>query len=481
MRARDSVASFTLQSADPVRPAGRSDGGTAYTFWSKHPQPAPMSPSPPPPTEPEPLGRFGLTRRERWSAIAAAAAAIALFVLLVVLFWKPGPPSTVVMSTGLEDGAYHAFGKRYQQILARSGVHLVLKPSAGALENLERLRGHKDGVTVALVQGGLAQPGDETKLVTLGAVAYEPVWMFHRATLPIQRFGDIAGLKVAGGVVGGGTRKVVETMMERNGIAGMQPPIVPLGGGAAADALERGEVDVAIFVSSAESPVIQRLLRANNVALWSTPRADAYVRQMPFLTRIEIPEGAADLARNLPPRPTTMVSLKADLVAVEDIHPVVVELLLDAAREIHGGGGLLRHPGEFPSEDTAEFPMSADAERFYRGGSSVLRRYLPYWAAVWIQRLLFFGLPLLAVGIPLFRTVPGLLRWSIRRRIYRWYGELSFLEQAVRRGQGDRATQIKRLEEIESRINRLRIPLSFAGEAYTLRSHVEMVRAQLVR
>lgn len=423
--------------------------------------------------------RFGLSWRERLIALGVLAAALLLMALLIVTFWKPGPPGRVVMSTGAEDGAYHAYGRRYKEILARSGVELVLKPSAGAVENLERLRTKKDGVTVALVQGGLIQPSDEGHLVSLGAVAYEPLWVFHRDNFSLDRFAVIATLRVAAGATGSGTRKVAENFLARNGVTSMNSSLLPLGGVKAAEALERGEVDVAIFVSSVDGAAVQRLMRADHVALWSMRRADAYVRQMPELTRVDVPEGAFDLMRNLPPTPTQLVSLKASLVATDDIHPVMVDLLLDAAREVHGGGGLIQRPSEFPSPDATEIGMSPDAERYYKGGPSVLRRYLPFWAVVWLQRLVFFGLPVLAIGIPLLRVMPGVYRWGIRRRIYRWYGELSFIERAVAQGTGDRDAQLKRLDEMDDRINRLRVPLSFASEAYQLRAHVLMVRERL--
>ena len=420
-----------------------------------------------------------MTAHERWIAFGVALAALLLIGLLIAAFWQPGPPRRVVMSTGAEDGAYHAYGLRYKEILARSGVELVLKLSAGAVENLERLRSKKDGVTLALVQGGLAQPGDETRLVSLGAVAYEPLWVFHRSTVSIDRFNVLALLRVTAGAPGSGTRKVAERFLQLNGVAVLDPPLLALGGLKAAAALQSGEVDVAIFVSAPDGAAVQQLMHAEGVSLLSMRRADAYVRQMPEFTKVEFPEGSIDLKRNLPPTLTQLVSLKASLVATDDIHPVMVDLLLDAAREVHGGGGLMRRPGEFPSADSTEFPMSSDAERYFKSGPSGLRRYLPFWAVVWIQRLIFFGLPVIAVGLPLFRLTPGVYRWGIRRRIYRWYGELAFIERGLAANSGDRDAHLRRLAEIEDRINRLRIPPSFASEAYTLRSHVQMVRQQL--
>ena len=67
----------------------------------------------------------------------------------------------------------------------------------------------------------------------------------------------------------------------------------------------------------------------------------------------------------------------------------------------------------------------------------------------------------------------------MRRRIYRWYGELAFIERAAADRRGSRDAQVRRLDEIEARINGLRVPASFAGEAYTLRLHMRMVRERL--
>ena len=435
--------------------------------------PAPLPPSPADAT------RLGLSRRERVIAMVVFALAALLVATLVATFWRPGPPDRVVMSTGAEDGAYHAFALRYRAALARAGVELELRPSAGAVQNLERLRDPASGVSVALVQGGLASPDAVDGLVSLGAVAYEPVWVFHRAGLRLERFGDLAALRVAAGAPGSGTRLLAEQFFQRHGLDPASTTLLPLSGLKAAEAVERGEADAAFIVSAPEGAAVRRLLEANAVDLWSMRHADAYVRQFPVLTRIDIPEGAADLRQNLPRRAVTLVSVKANLVARDDLHPVLVDLLLDAAREVHAGGGVVQRPGEFPSLDAAEYPASAEAERYYKRGPSALRRYLPFWAVVWIERFIFFGLPLLAVGIPLARLTPAVYRWAIRRRIYRWYDQLVLVERAVSAGHGSREDLLARLAQIEARINRLRIPPAYGSEAYTLRTHVELVRQRL--
>jgi TRAP-type uncharacterized transport system substrate-binding protein len=427
----------------------------------------------------EATGAFGLTRRDRVLGVALLLVAVLLVIGLVAAFWRPGPPEKVYMGSGTEDGAYEGFARRYREILARSGVELVLVPSAGAVANLDRLRRPDGGVDVVFAQGGLAQPGDETRLVSLGAVAYESLWFFHRASQPLERLDGLRGLRIAAGPPGSGTRRMMEVLLQNLGLSDMAAALVPLGGLKAAEALERGEIDVAMYVSAAEAPAIERLLHADGIELLSVVRADAYVRKIPVLTRVDIPEGAVDLRHNRPSKPVTLLALKALLVAKPDIHPVLIDLLLDAAREVHGGGSLVNAPGLFPAAEGSEYPMAGDAERYYKAGPSSLRSWLPYWAVVWVQRLIFLGLPVVLVGIPLLRLMPDLYRWTVRRRVYRWYGELSFLERAALEGKGPREAQLKRLDRIEARVNALRVPASFAGEAYTLREHVRLVRERL--
>ena len=423
---------------------------------------------------------LGMPRRERTLALAFIGVVLLVMAGLIAAFWKPAPPKLVVMSTGVADGAYHAFGLKYQQILARSGIRLELKPSSGAVENLQRVRTREDGVTIALVQGGIARPDDGHLVASLGGMFYEPVWVFHRKASVITGLATTSGKRFAAGLPGSGTRLLADTLFAPSMFpSGSPPTLVDAGGLEAARALLAGEVDAAMFVSAPDAPAVQQLLHAPGIELLSLRRAEAFTRQFPFFTRIDLPEGAVDLGRNLPPADTTLVAATASLVVASDIHPVIVDLMLEAAREVHGRGSLVSRPGQFPSAEAPEYPLSPDAERFYKSGPSGLARYLPFWAVVWIQRLLFLGLPVLAIGIPLLRFMPVVYRWSMRRRIYRWYGELAFIERAATRGQGDRAAQRRRLDDIEGRVSAMRVPPAFASEAYTLKMHVQMVRGLL--
>jgi TRAP transporter TAXI family solute receptor len=417
-----------------------------------------------------------LSRRDVALIVLPVAVLIAAAVWGLSHYAGPAPPKVVVMGTGPLDGAYHAFAQRYKAALAEYGITLELWTTAGSVENLERLKDGRDGMSVALVQGGLANAENAPELVTLGSVFYEPSWLFYRAGQSLELGNQLRGKRIAIGVPGSGTREVALRVLREIGLAQAPTVVRELGGLAAAEALEKGGVDAVFYVAASDAPGVQRLLSAPGVQLLSTKRAETFARRMPFLHKLTLPEGGVDLARNIPPRDVTLLALTAQLIAVEDIHPAVVELLLEAAKKVHGGPGLLQRQGEFPAPHDLDLPLSPDAERFYRNGPSVLRRYLPFWAAVWINRFIFVVVPLLIVAIPVLRGIPALYRWRMRRNIYRWYGELRFTEDAVRRGEGDPAAQRARLDQMEERLGRMHVPVAYAAEFYILRSHVQWVR-----
>ena len=46
-------------------------------------------------------------------------------------FVEPAPPKKIVISTGSESGAYYHFAQRYATILAKNGITLEVRASAG--------------------------------------------------------------------------------------------------------------------------------------------------------------------------------------------------------------------------------------------------------------------------------------------------------------------------------------------------------------
>ena len=425
------------------------------------------------------------SRRELLIFALPALVLIAAAFALAWQFVRPAPPKKIVISTGAPGGAYHYFGERYRDKLAQDGIEVELRPSSGAVENLRRLK-TDDSVDVGFLQGGIANEPDSDDLATLGSMYLEPVWVFHRkADARLDRIDQLKGRRIAVGTAGSGAQLFALQLLAANGFATDDPRLVAVGGMDAVAALKRGEVEAFFVVGAPQAPVVDALLHTPDIGLLSFAQAVGFVRHFPHLVKITLPRGAIDIRGDQPPRDVQLLAATANLVVKADIHPAIVTLLLKHARDIHSPPGLLQAANSFPTPQDHALPIHPMARRFYDSGPPLLQRYLPFWLAVLIDRLFVMLLPLFAVVIPLSKVIPAIYNWRMRARVYRWYGELKFLEAEIdRAGQDGHSlaaldTFLGRLDRIEERAARRKLPLAFSNELYTLREHIGLVRRRL--
>ncbi|HEX4389606.1 MAG TPA: TAXI family TRAP transporter solute-binding subunit [Steroidobacteraceae bacterium] len=382
------------------------------------------------------------------------------------------------MSTGAPGSDYETLGQRYRAILKRSGIDLQLRPSAGAVENLERLNDPRSGVAIAFVQGGLTSEARSPALESLGAMFFQPLWFFSRLP-PDARLDALRGKRLAVGPEGSGTRVLSLQLLALNNIDPSFAQFLPLSTQAAGAGLLHGDIEAATMVSSWESDTVRRLLASPELNAVSFPRADAYVALYPYLTKLRVPMGVGDLATNRPPSDVSLVAPKASLIVRRDLHPALKNLLLEAATEIHSAPGIFARAGQFPAAEPGDLPLSRDAQQFYKSGPPFLQRYLPFWLATFTSRLLVLLIPVMGVAYPLLRFAPAFYGWSMRRRVYRLYGELKFIEAEIESTRGHVAADVDvRLQRLQERANRLQVPVSFASLLYQLRTHIQLVRQQ---
>jgi TRAP-type uncharacterized transport system substrate-binding protein len=413
----------------------------------------------------------------------AIVVALALIIGLVLALLGPAPPRTVIMATGPEGSAYHEFGKRYRALLQRQGVELRLVTTNGSVDNVQRLRDAQSGVSVAFVQSGITSEQESPELVSLGTVFLEPMWMFVRGPTPVLKRDMLKGLRVSIGQEGSGTRRLALELIRATGLSLDGVEMLSLTPLQVAEAMPRGDVGFAVLVGPWESKAVRALLTADGVSALSFPRADAHVALRPYLYKLVLPEGAADLAKNRPPKALTLVAPKASLVVRSDLHPALAYLLLDVASQVHSQPGIFHQAGQFPAAEPIDLPLSADARQFYQSGRPFLQRYLPFWVAVFAARLLVILIPVVGVLYPLLRLLPALYGWGMRRRIFALYGELKFLEAEIESHAPGKPIDDLRagLEKLEQRANYMRVPVTFTHMLYTLRLHIRLVRERLER
>jgi len=425
---------------------------------------------------------FGLGR-------AAALSAVLLISLVTIfaVFWffYSAPPRTIIITSGPEGSIFRRNAEKYRTILARNGVKVKVLPSQGSLENLKRLADPSFKVDIGFVQGGVAAGLAIDKLTSLGSVSYEPLLVFYRSTRSLDLLSQLSGKRLAIGPEGSGTRSLALVLLDANGIEpGGATALADLDAEDAAKALIEGRVDAVFLMGDAASPQTMRtLLRTPGIRLFDFKQADGYARRIGYLNKLDLPKGSIDFGRDIPAHDISLIGPTVELIARTGLHPALSDLLLEAAREVHGKSGLFKRQGEFPAPLEREFPISLDAGRFYKSGKSFLYRYLPFRLASLVNRFLVVAVPLVVVLLPGLRSIPALYRWRIRLRIYRWYRALLVLERELfaRVATEEREKVLGRLDHIEEEVNKMKVPASFADQFYVLRGHIDFVRDRLLK
>lgn len=449
----------------------------------------------PTPKRPRRTMRETLLSARELAATALPFVAIAVG-LIGAAYWvlEPQPPKRVVLATGPDNTAYAAFGERYAKELKRHGIEVVLRPTAGARENVRLLRDPKQDVSLAFAQGGASEAAravdeDQTgiPLVALGSLFYEPVWIFYRAEAAkrlgpeatLTQLTQLRGWKVNTGARGSGTPGLVRKLLQSNLMEREELVRSSLDETAGVVALLAGDIDATVLVSAPESLMVQMLLQTPGVKLFEFAQAEAYARRHGFLSPVTLARGVADLTRDVPPHDVPMVAAVTSLVAREGTHPALVQLFVQAAQRIHGSGGWVQRAGRFPAAQGAEYPLAREAERWFRSGPPVLQRYLPFWMANLVDRMWVALFSIIAVLIPLARVLPPLYQFRIRSRVFRWYRRLREVEDSMREPGADREALIAELDRLDASAERISVPLSYTDELYALRQNIALVRARL--
>jgi hypothetical protein len=427
---------------------------------------------------------FGLSR-----ALALAAVLLTALVLVSALFWffHSAPPHTITITGGPPGSSFETNAWKYSRILASNGVTLRILPSLGSLENLQRLQDPSFHVDIGFVQGGVTDATNSTssKLVSLGSVSYQPLLVFYRCATPVTLLSELKGKRLAIGPVGSGTRALASTLLELNGF-GMNGPttLLNLDAEEAAKALLEDRVDAVFLMGdSASSQIMRQLLLAPGIQLLDFKQADGYTRRVSYLNRLEMPEGSIDFGKNIPAQDLHLVGPTVELLARPNLHPALSDLLLEAARGVHGGAKLMQRKGEFPAPLEHDFPISQDAGRYYKSGKGFLYSSLPFWLASLLNRILVAFVPMLVVLIPGLRIIPALYKWRVRLLIAKRYRALLAVERDLF-GQPTPATRqelLDRLTTIEQSVNSMKVPASFGDQFYGLRGHLGFVRDRLVQ
>jgi len=428
-------------------------------------------------------------QRELLFTIGAAFLVIAAAFWFAFQFVQPAPPMKMTIATASKGSPYYRLAEQYQQYLARSHVVLELKETDGSFENLKLLRDPRSGVQLGFLQGGIANKKDVPELLSIGRVSYEPLWVFYRDSGALDQLAQLKGKRVLVGPPESGTQDLAMRLLAVSGVNPETATLITMELPDYIDALEAGKADAGFLVLAPNAATIQKLFNAPNIHLMNFAQADAYSQLFPYLSRLVLKQGVIDLTKNIPDSDQVLLATQTALVARDDLHPALVNLLTQAVINVHaqpvidptGKAQVFQRAGEFPITVDPEFPVAEEAQRVYKSGPPFFQRYLPFWLATLVDRMIVLLLPFIGIVIPLIRILPMAYAWNVRRRILYWYRELRKVEADLDASASpEQLSQLRsNIEQIEEAVSRTAIPQNFSDQFYTLRAHIDVVRRRL--
>ncbi|HEY6255812.1 MAG TPA: TAXI family TRAP transporter solute-binding subunit [Xanthobacteraceae bacterium] len=428
--------------------------------------------------------------RARWREFLITAgpaiAVIATVLWVTSQFVSPAPPRKIVIAAAVNGSPYYRWAEQYQKFLAQSSITLEIRETSGSAENLRLINDPASDVQVAFLQGGIASTRDGPDLRSLGRLFYEPLWVFYHGDGALDRLTALKGKRILVGPAGSGTNQLAIRLLAANGVTGATATLVNMELPDYVETLEKGAADAGLLVLGPDARTIGRLFKTSNVRLMSLAEADAYAQRFPFLTRLDLKQGVIDFDRNVPAIDTALVTTTAALIVRDDLHSALANLMTQAIVEVHGKpvidangeAAIFSRAAEFPLAADPEFPLADEARRVYRSGPPLLQRYMPFWLATLLDRLIVLLVPIIGLSIPLMRFAPLLYTWRVRRGIVRWYGELKKVEAGAR-GPDQVAHALAEIDRIEATVSNIALPLGFTNQLYDLREHIDIVRRRL--
>jgi TRAP transporter TAXI family solute receptor len=413
------------------------------------------------------------------AAITALVAAGLIVGAAIVFFIRSAPPTEVTLTTGTEGSLFQNIALRYAKILKEKGVAVKVLTSNGSFENMERLKNPASHVDVGMVQSGVSSKVDAENLVSLGSISQIPLLVFYRGK-KIEFLSELKNRKIAIGPEGSGTNLLAKAVLDLNGIKNKNGTrLMALDADKAVADLKAGRIDVAFTMSESTSlDLLISLIFEKGIQVYSFKQVEGYVRKLDYLTELVAPAGIIDFGKNIPNHDVSLIGSTIELIAVKDLHPALSDLLLEAATQVHGRPGIFQHRGEFPAAVELSIPISSDALRYYKSGKSFFYRYLPFWLASLVSRILVIFVPAFVILIPVVRTILAFFQWKVKAKIYQHYRELLTVERTAQaeHDPAKLAELRENVDRIEDLVSKMRVKGAYANQVYALRLHIDYVR-----
>jgi TRAP-type uncharacterized transport system substrate-binding protein len=410
----------------------------------------------------------------------AALSVLAFVILLVVLTRLTAPPEFDFLA-GPKDSTFYRDAMRFKDILMRDGVRLNVIETRGSLDNL-RLLLEAEEPTAAFMDAVGAIELAETRvardsgvapedivspfdqLTSLGAIYLQPIWIFVLADSVLEGVEDMNEARLGVGPEGSSSRMLAESFLQ-NVRGEVTVELVEIGGAdefleveEVTAALRTGQVQAVIAAGQPQNRIIDGVLRTPDIRAANVRRAEAYALHFPYLVTVRLPEGGYDLGEDIPGDDLLTLAASTELIVTDLFPPPLADLLLQATSEVHGEASLFTERNAFPNPDMVSINLSTSAARYYESGPPLLRKYLPFQLATWIDRFIMVVVAFGSIAIAVFSILPKLIEMHLDRQLQAAYRRMEEVEKAFVAG-SDRSTLLAILDDVDTDTSDIRIRL----------------------
>lgn len=402
-------------------------------------------------------------------------------IFITLTFINPAPPDEIKILIGESYSKNKAYASIDSALLKQHGIKLNIQETSSDIDNIKLLKQDHSDVDLAFIEDGVAGHEGVGHLESLGSIYYEPFWVLCRCKSNVKNLAKLKGMRIAVGLEGGGSNVLTTSLLRSVGINSSNSILFKISDEEAVDALVNGTIDVAIIVDTSDSLLVKRALNDPKVHLVSLEDAEALVSQHSYLHHLTLPESAIDIARNIPSKTIHLIATTMMIVKSENMHPALEYLMIKVMKQVHSGSGPLHAKNAFPSMQGSDFPLSKQAENFYRFGPPFVDKYLPFWASTFVSITLIVALPLVVILLPISKALTFTYNSYMRWRLFKYYGELRYLELQlnIEHNELDRDYFYRKLNDIEAKAKAMKLPIRYSQYHYELMSNIDFVRSKI--
>ena len=359
-----------------------------------------------------PLGTWRGKALLRFFLLVVAAAAVAAFASRFGVSHDYAYLHASLLA-GAPGGRYHSLSTRLATRAQREHGSLIVVPTAGSIENVNRLIENQGrcAATFALIQDGTPVPAD-AGLEMLGRLPEpESLLLLGRQNRTFLTFADLRGASIGIGPKGSGTAYLLRQLFEDPDLRGLDVRLSYHELDDQARLVGQGKLDLAAVVMEENAALLRTVVNQYDLDTASFQDLEGLVARHPWLSLGHIPAGLYDLVRPTPAVDKPVARINTLVVAnscARRAERVALLMLLSAELP----GFVQANPPKYTYSATA-LPLAAEARQYFiKGEPELADLYFP-----WLVNLMSpaYWVYFVMAATILFNALKGISRFRLWR------------------------------------------------------------------